>query len=63
MTRKNVFVLVHSNVDYVNVEVYEKEEDAFKALEELAAEYDMEVYGDEASGDENYAILKEKEIY
>jgi len=28
MESKNVFVLVHSNPDYVNVDVYSKEEDA-----------------------------------
>jgi hypothetical protein len=46
----------------VNVEVYEKEEDAIQALEELANEYDMEVDGSEAFGDEDHAIVEEKEV-
>jgi hypothetical protein len=62
MGTKNVYVLVHSNPDYVNVEVYEKEEDAIQALEELANEYDMEVDGSEAFGDEDHAIVEEKEV-
>ena len=62
MGTKNVYVLVHSNPDYVDVEVYEKEEDAIQALEELADECDMEVNGSEAFGDEDYAIVEVKEV-
>ena len=39
MESKKVFVLVHSNVDYIDVEVYEKKERAIEALKELAEEY------------------------
>ncbi len=62
MESKNVFVLVHSNPDYVNVDVYSKEEDAIQALEELAEENNMEVEGNEAFGDGDYAIVEEKEV-
>ena len=63
MVSKNVFVLVHSNPDYVDVEVYEKEEDAIQALVELADEYDMEVNGNEAQGDEDHATVEEKILF
>ncbi len=62
MESKNVFVLVHSNPDYVNVDVYSKEEDAIQALKELADEHDMEVEGNEAFGDEDHAIVEKKII-
>lgn len=60
---KKVFVLVHSNVDYINVEVYEKREDAIEALKELGEEYAMDVYGDEADGEDNHARVEEKIVF
>ncbi len=62
MKTKNVYVLVYSNPDYVNVDVYSKEEDAIQALEDLAFDRDMEVNGSEAFGDEDYAIVEVKEV-
>ena len=63
MKFKNVYVLVHSNVDYTNVEVYEKKEDAIEALKELAEEYGMDLTGNEASGDGDYATVEEKTMW
>ena len=63
MKFKNVYVLVHSNVDYTNVEVYEKKEDAIEALKELAEEYGMDFTGNEASGDGDYATVEEKTMW
>ena len=63
MKFKKVFVLIHSNVDYTNVEVYEKKEDAIEALKKLAEEYGMDVIGNEASGNENYATVEDKIIW
>ena len=60
MEAKKVFVLVHSNVDYVDVEVYEKKERAIEALKELAEEYGMDLYGTSADGNDNYAEVEEK---
>ena len=63
MKFKNVYVLVHSNVDYTNVEVYEKREDAIEALKELGEEYGMDVYGDSADGEDNHATVEEKILF
>jgi len=63
MKFKNVYVLVHSNADYTNVEVYEKKEDAIEALKELAEEYGMDLTGNEASGDGDYATVEEKTMW
>jgi hypothetical protein len=63
MKFKKVFVLIHSNVDYTNVEVYEKKEDAIEALKELAEEYGMDVIGNEASGNEDHATVEDKTIW
>ena len=63
MKFKKVFVLIHSNVDYINVEVYEKKEDAIEALKELAEEYGMDLYGNSADGNENHATIEEKILF
>lgn len=63
MEAKKVFVLVHSNVDYIHVDVYEKREDAIEALKELGEEYGMDVYGDSADGEDNHAIVEEKILF
>ena len=64
MKFKKVFVLIHSNVDYTNVEVYEKKEDAIEALKELAEEYGMDVIGNEASnGDGDHATVEDKTMW
>jgi len=63
MKFKKVFVLIHSNVDYTNVEVYEKKEDAIEALKELAEEYGMDLYGNSADGNENHATIEEKILF
>jgi hypothetical protein len=63
MKFKKVFVLIHSNVDYTNVEVYEKKKDAIEALKELAEEYGMDVIGNEASGDGEHATVEDKTMW
>jgi len=63
MKFKKVFVLIHSNVDYTNVAVYEKKEDAIEALKELAEEYGMDVIGNEASGDGDHATVEDKTMW
>jgi hypothetical protein len=63
MKGKSVFVLIHSNVDYIDVEVYEKREDAIEALKELGEEYGMDVYGDSADGEDNHATVEEKILF
>lgn len=63
MKFKKVFVLVHSNVDYVDVEVYEKRKDAIEALKELAENYGMDLYVDSADGNENHAQVEEKILF
>ena len=63
MESKKVFVLVHSNVDYIDVEVYEKKERAIEALKELAEEYGMDVYGNSADGEDNHATVEEKILF
>jgi hypothetical protein len=60
MESKKVFVLVHFNGDYTNVEVYEKKERAIEALKELAEEYGMDLYSVSADGNDNYAEVEEK---
>ena len=62
MKAKKVFVLVHSNPDYTNVEVYKKKERAIEALKELAEEHGMDLYGISAVSNDNYAEVEEKEI-
>jgi hypothetical protein len=59
---KKVFVLIHTNPDYVGVEVYEKKKDAMEALKDLADEYGMDLYTDSADGNENWAQVEEKII-
>ena len=63
MEAKKVFVLIHSNADYTNVEVYEKKERAIEALKELAEEYGMDLYSISADGNDNYAEVEEKILF
>jgi hypothetical protein len=63
MKNESVFVLVHTNADYVDIEVYRKREDAIEALKELAEKYEMDLYEESAEGVENYAQVEEKMLF
>lgn len=62
MKGKSVFVLMHTEPDWVSIEVYETEKDAIKALKELAKENGMELESYSAYGSDSFASVEEKEI-
>lgn len=62
MKGKSVFVLMHTEPDWVSIEVYETEKDAIEALKELAEEYGMELESYSAYSSDSFASVEEKEI-
>ena len=52
MKNQTVYVVVHTDPDYVDLSVFSKRESAISYLEELAEENDLELDGEEAYGDD-----------